>query len=410
MSPLEHTNALRATLLSTFRRSLLDLAPARLVRDFLRDHALPQPCSLIAVGKAAPAMAEGSLEVFAISRGLIVTTDGTPCPTWPVGFELVRAAHPVPDTRSLHAADLGLRVAASARDHLLVLVSGGTSSLLCAPVDGLALADKQSITRTLLGNGASIRQINTVRRHLSRIKGGGLVRATAGNVTCLVISDVVDGAVHDVGSGPACADPTTVDDARLIIRSVLPASEAASIESKLVETLSPHDAGAQSARVVSLAGPEALAERMRAHLSRAGFACTTETITETTVHALADALASRAQALAPGSAVVVAAEPTVVLPSSSGSGGRAGWIALRACAHLREGTVLLAAASDGVDGCSGGGGACVGSERAADAREAYVMNALARFDDASVHRRWGTQLDGMPTGINMTDVYVVARA
>ena len=405
-----NTDALRASLVSAFRCSLHDLAPARLVREFLQTGDTPSPSALIAVGKAAPAMAEGALDVLGCTRGLVVTTDGTPCPALPRGFELAHASHPIPDARSIHAATLALHMATSVRQHLLVLISGGTSSLLCAPANGLTLLDKQAITQTLLRSGATIRQVNTVRRHLSRIKGGQLALASECDVTCLLISDVIGGAPHDVGSGPACADPTTVDDACHVLDRVLQSSDAKQVRDKLVETLSPHDAAAQRLRVVSLAGPEDLAARMRIRLEQASFRVTSASIAEVTADALARRLISDANALAPASAVVLAAEPTIALPPSAGSGGRAGWIALRVCAHLPNNTALLAAASDGVDGSSGGGGACVGYEHALDARGATATDALARFDDANIHQRWDTRIDGSATGVNMTDLYVVARA
>ena len=171
----------------------------------------------IAVGKAAPAMMAGALRRWPIAHALVITTDGTALRRDP-RVTVLRAGHPLPDARSVHAAELCLELAAEGP--LLFLVSGGTSALLCAPAPGITLRDKQRVTRALLRGGASIHEINVVRKHLSRIKGGGL-RA----VRTLVASDVLGGAIEDVGSGPSVASTSRVGTARRILARYLPGTE-----------------------------------------------------------------------------------------------------------------------------------------------------------------------------------------
>jgi hydroxypyruvate reductase len=133
---------------------------------------------------------------------------------------VIEAAHPTPDASSIKAAErmLGLAQDAGADDHILMLLSGGASALLCRPGPGLDLVGKQAITHALLRSGAPVQDVNTVRRHLSAIKGGRLaVAACPARVTTLVVSDVVGDAPEAIGSGPTAPDPTTLDQAKAIL-------------------------------------------------------------------------------------------------------------------------------------------------------------------------------------------------
>ena len=137
------------------------------------------------------------------------------------GVELIEAGHPYPDVHSIAAADraLGIARGLEAQDHLLVLLSGGGSALLSAPAHGITLADKQATTRALLDSGATIAEINCVRKHLSRIKGGRLALAAGpARVTTLIISDVPGDDPSFVSSGPTVADHTSLEMAREILR------------------------------------------------------------------------------------------------------------------------------------------------------------------------------------------------
>jgi len=195
----------------------------------LRPHLPAAPSGqliILAAGKAAGSMAqvaerhyveEGGMPAGRIS-GLAVTRHGYGCPTRFV--RVVEAGHPLPDAAGLAATieALALAEAAGPQDLVLVLVSGGASANWIAPAAGLSLADKQKVTRALLASGASIGEINTVRKHLSRIKGGRLAQcAFPAPLVAIAISDVPGDDPAVIGSGPTVPDPTTLADARAIV-------------------------------------------------------------------------------------------------------------------------------------------------------------------------------------------------
>ena len=133
---------------------------------------------------------------------------------------MIEAGHPIPDAAGLEGADRALTLADSAgeNDLVLVLMSGGASANWIAPADGISFQDKQAVTRALLRSGAVIGEINTVRKHLSRIKGGRLARhAHPGRLVTIAISDVPGDDPSAIGSGPTVPDPTTLADARAIV-------------------------------------------------------------------------------------------------------------------------------------------------------------------------------------------------
>lgn len=160
---------------------------------------------LIAIGKAAGAMAAIAAERLDFSRGLVVLPVGhTPERPLPPALAIIEAGHPVPDARSAEAADRVLALVAelTSADHVIALVSGGGSALLSAPADGIELADKQQLTRDLLASGATIAEMNCVRQCLSRIKGGRLA-AAAGDamVSTFAISDIPGDDIALIASG-----------------------------------------------------------------------------------------------------------------------------------------------------------------------------------------------------------------
>lgn len=202
------------------------------VRAVSPDVAMPHKMShsthgrtaVIAVGKAAAEMMRvAQARSGTPLEGLVVTRHGhlpDNLPDWP-NVEVIEAGHPYPDEHSFDAAEKALAMAHSleAGDNLLLLLSGGGSALLAAPAEGLSLNDKQDVTRALLRSGATIGEINCVRKHLSRIKGGRLaIAARAAHVTTWIISDIPGDDPSFVSSGPTVADITTLSDAREIIR------------------------------------------------------------------------------------------------------------------------------------------------------------------------------------------------
>jgi glycerate 2-kinase len=209
---------------------------------------------VLAAGKAAGSMAEVAEQQYLGPRGVAaerlvgvaVTRHGYGRPTR--NIEMIEAGHPVPDQGGLAAAEraLALADAAGPDDLVLVLLSGGASANWVAPASGLTFADKQALTRTLLASGATIHEINTVRKHLSRIKGGRLAaRAVPARVVTLAISDVPGDDPSVIGSGPTVPDATTLADARAVLRRraiIPPHSVAAALSDAANESPKPGDA------------------------------------------------------------------------------------------------------------------------------------------------------------------------
>ena len=210
-----------------FLRDLFDCAVAAAHPAGSLPAHLPAPPKgrliVLAAGKAAGSMSEVAEQhylqtlKFPAQRltGLAVARHGYGRPLDKI--EMIEAGHPVPDEAGLKAAShaLALAESAGADDIVLVLMSGGASANWIAPADGLSFADKQAVTRALLRSGANIGEINTVRKHLSRIKGGRLARhAAPAKVVTLAISDVPNDEPEAIGSGPTVPDATTLADAR----------------------------------------------------------------------------------------------------------------------------------------------------------------------------------------------------
>lgn len=367
----------------------------------------------IAIGKAAPAMTRGALDRWgdAIATALVVTSDGTDASAVEGRAEVLRSSHPIPDARSVRAAKRCLAVARSAGDGVVVvLVSGGASALACLPAPGISLATKRAVTRDLLASGASIREINVVRKHLSGFKGGALARAAAPcPVLTLVASDIIGGEPSEVGSGPSVADATTVADARRILRrraprhAALPLVRTGAVANEL-----------RDARIV--AAPEQLANAAASELRELGLRVRVLAPSLDDVTKLAEEYARLARSLGTGAAVVRAAEPSVTIPTRvRGRGGRschlAALVATTSLLHgdLLDRTAFLALATDGVDGPSGTGGALVDAAFVRRVDRGVLDDAIARFDTGPLHVAAGTAIPRRPTGHNLADLHVLVR-
>src|SRR6185369_821984 len=215
----------------TLLRAIYDAAVAAAHPDVVLAAHLPMPPNgriiCLAAGKAAAAMAAAAerhyLDAMELEparlTGIATTRHGHGVPTRRI--KVIEAGHPVPDEAGLQAAADTLKLAATATadDLLLVLLSGGGSANWIAPVDGISFAQKQQVTRALLRSGAPIGEINTVRKHLPRIKGGRLARAgaAAAEIVTLAISDVPRDDPSAIASGPTVPDPTMLADARALV-------------------------------------------------------------------------------------------------------------------------------------------------------------------------------------------------
>src|SRR5215472_7718116 len=249
---------------------------------------LPDPPSkgrviVLAAGKAAGSMTEVAERYYLDdwrlppSRliGAAVTRRGYARPTRLIA--MTEAGHPVPDEASLAAAEraLSLATGATADDLVLVLLSGGASANWIAPAAGIALAEKQAVTRALLRSGAAIGNMNTLRKHLSRIKGGRLARLShPAKVVTLAISDVPGDDPSTIGSGPTVPDPTTLEDARNIVRRFdldLPAAVSKALLDTANESPKPGDEIFASTTYRIVARPADALKAAQARAEAAGF-------------------------------------------------------------------------------------------------------------------------------------------
>lgn len=372
------------------------------------------PARVLAIGKAAPAMAAGALDRWGdrIAATLVIAPRGTSTTeiTKRAGVTILRGAHPIPDQSSVRAAEAALDFVHTPyeRHAILVLVSGGASALVCKPI--VSLEAKQLVTKMLLASGAPVQDINVVRKHLSRIKGGGLVRAAHPNrVHTLVVSDVLGGTPTMIGSGPSVPDPTQARDARRIVRKWAPAVGNV----RLADTLRPNDRRAASATAEIVVSPEelavAVADVLRPDVFRVRVLPPSQDDAESLAREYA-AIATRPRDGEHVLAYVRAAEPSVTVTRKRGRGGRSTHLATLVARKLAEDgrTFTFAAiATDGVDGASGTSGAIVTQAFAKRVGIDALDRAIAAFDTGTLHRKAGTALAEGPTGQNLADVHVL---
>jgi hydroxypyruvate reductase len=430
----------RATFVRVFRAALRELDLAARVEAALPSAPHSRPVRIIAIGKAAPAMAAGAIARMgsAIERCLVVAPDDTPVAGLRTAARragiaarvtVLRASHPLPDARSARAGAACLETArAGGPATFVVLVSGGASALACAPAARVTLRMKRAVTHAMLASGASVQEINVVRKHLSLLKGGGLARAAAPHrVVTIVASDVIGGSPSDVGSGPSVCDASTVGDARRLLRRFAPSFARV----PLARTLPQSSATATRLRAKVVLSPEDLPRAVGRMLAGAGVSVRLLAPSQAPAETLAAeyAVLARAAARKAGGprAYVRVAEPSVVVTSrtserrtGSGKGGRSSHLAAlvgRALGGaLRGGRAdrrvrFAALASDGVDGVSGTGGAIVDGRFAAKVEARLGAGALERaittFDTGTLHTLMKTAISSAPTGQNLADLHVL---
>jgi hydroxypyruvate reductase len=384
-----------------FLRSLLDAAVAAALPDAARIAPfLPPPPKgrtlVLGAGKAGGAMAaaiEAAWPAGAPMRGLVVTRYDYLPPAFAelqrrgaARIEVVEAAHPVPDDAGRHAAG---RIAALAHglgadDLVLCLMSGGASSLLALPAEGVTLEEKRAINRALLKSGAAIDEMNCVRKHLSAIKGGRLGRACApARVVTLLVSDVPGDSPAVIGSGPTVPDPSTCADALAVLDRYaidLPPALRARLERGELETPKPGDPAFAGNVVHLIATPQqsldaaaaaARAAGVEAHIL--GDEIEGESREVGKVHAaLARQVARRGQPFARPCVVLSGGETTVTVRPAQGAPGRGGRATefLLGCALALQGQAgvhVLAADTDGIDGSETNAGAFVSPDTLARA-------------------------------------------
>jgi glycerate 2-kinase len=392
----------------------------------LPHHLPPTPRGrliVLAAGKAAGSMAEAAEAAYVglpagQLTGVAVTRQGYGRPTKII--PMIEAGHPIPNAAGLEAAERALALAdkAGPDDLVLVLLSGGASANWIAPVDGVTLTDKQAVTRALLRSGANIGEINAVRKHLSRIKGGRLARrAQPARVLTLAISDVPGDDPAVIGSGPTVPDPSTLVDARAVIARFkldVPDSVVRALGNPSNESPKPGDATFASAQFKLIARPADAFHAAQQVVRAAGYECVMlgDRIEGEARDVAADH-AGRALALQQQGrrAVILSGGELTVTLRGKGRGGPNQEYAL-ALAIALDGTPGIAALAGDTDGTDGGqgdasdpAGALIDATTLQRARWRGLDPAhfLAENDSTGFFSRLGDLVEIGPTWTNVND-------
>lgn len=385
---------------------------------------------VVGAGKASACMADALENMLSadITDGLVVVKYGHTVPLKKIRVK--EAAHPVPDENGVAGARgiVNLLKSAGRDDLVFCLISGGGSALLPLPADGLTLADKQDTIRTLLACGAEIHEINAIRKHLSRVKGGRLADwAFPATLVALIISDVVGSPLDVIASGPTTPDPSTFADCMAIIakygiQKQIPATVAAHLkkgqDGGLPETPKPGD------RIFEHVHPHVIAENPAA---LAAGKITAESLGYKTLilsslvegdtraaarfhAAIAKEIRRTGNPIPPPACILSGGETTVKL-QGSGKGGRNQEFALAAAFDIAQEKemVILSAGTDGTDGPTDAAGAVVDAETIPKARAMGLDPEFFLRHNDSYHffKRTGELLITGPTGTNVMDLRVV---
>lgn len=383
---------------------------------------------VVGAGKASAAMARAIEPILGrrLESGLVIVKYGHGLPTKRIA--VTEAGHPLPDRAGLAAARRMMKLVAglSERDLLFVLLSGGASSLMPSPVDGVTLTDKQRVTDQLLRSGASIAEINAVRKHLSNLKGGRLAAMSDATIVTLILSDVIGDDLSAVGSGPTAPDPTTYREAVTCLRRYGLWSSAPravrrhltnGLDGRLTETSKP---GAMLFRRVhhEIIGNNATALAALTTSARAA-GWRTELLPPITKEARAAAadFGALAKRILAGQRprhrpyCVIAGGETIVNVRGNGKGGRAQEFALAAAKAVAglSGVFVAAVATDGTDGPTDAAGGLVSGETWNRAKRIGLdlEAALARNDSYPVLKRLNCHIVTGPTETNVNDLYLL---
>jgi hydroxypyruvate reductase len=399
-----------------FDAAIATAQPALRVPDFLPEAPRGRTI-VVGAGKASAAMAR-AVEDHWTGRleGLVVTRYGYAVPCEHI--EIVEAAHPVPDENGLAAATRMLELVSdlTADDLVICLISGGGSALLPLPAEGLTLQDKQEISQALLASGATISEMNCVRRHLSAIKGGRLAAAChPARVVNLIISDVPADAASDIASGPTVPDTTTCADALAVLRRYEICASPAAIallENGSTETLKPDDPHLPCIETHLIATPQLALEAAASQSRAAGI----------DVHILSDAIEGEARdvgAVMAGIArqvsrrgqpfqapcILLSGGETTVTIRGDGRGGRnvEFLLSLGVALNGEPGVFAIAGDTDGVDGQEEIAGALLRPDTLKRARERGIRPA-ERLENNDAHGFFQALGDSVITGPTLTNV------
>ncbi|MBO3803449.1 MAG: glycerate kinase, partial [Candidatus Brockarchaeota archaeon] len=365
----------------------------------------------------------------AISDGVVLVPRGTGGRYGLRRIRLLEGDHPQPSRESVEGAKEVVKAVSNLKgsDLVISLISGGGSSLMCLPCEGISLEDKVATTRALLKAGATIKEFNTVRKHLSAVKGGMLARAAyPAKVVNLLISDVPGDREEVIASGPMCPDPSTYEEALGVLRSRgllgnLPCSVEERIERgarrEIPETPKPGDAVFRNVVTKIVAGGRMSMKAMARRCREKGWAVLElGSSIEGEAREVGTVLASIGIELATRARgrplVALAAGETTVTVRGNGKGGRNQELALSASMKLEgvQGVALASMGTDGIDGVTDAAGAVVDGETARRIRDAGIdpKDALGRNDSYSALVPVKSLIYTGPTGTNVSDVMVIA--
>jgi hydroxypyruvate reductase len=415
-----------------FLSALKAADPRRSVKSYFKDSPLDisryKNIFVIGAGKAVCPMARAVEELYGerISGGCVVTKYGHGLPLRKV--RIVEAAHPVPDRRGWYGARELLRIASRAEktDLVITLLSGGASALLAAP-DGITLGEKKKITKLLVNSGATIAEINSVRKHLSKIKGGQLMKAVypASSLT-LIVSDVVGDDLSTIASGPTVPDPTTFNDALGVLKRYGLLSKTppkvlkrirAGVRGERPETPKPGDKTFKSTANVIVASNSVALEAAKKKAVSMGYntlilSSSVTGPTRFTADLFSDIIreVKRSGNPVPAPACLLLGGETTLKVAGGGMGGRNQEFALATAARIDglAGVTVLAAGTDGTDGPTDVAGAFADSTTLKRAKRAGADygKCLRENDSYRFFKPLGDLFITGPTGTNVMDIVV----
>jgi glycerate 2-kinase len=408
-------------------RGIEAVNPRTLVSTALPKLSISDTVHIISIGKAATTMAQGAIDALGdrISRGIVIAP--TPASsTLPSTFTTFQGGHPIPNAEGARGAQAVLNLAESLQgdDTVLCLISGGASALTMLPPEGVSLDDVQSLTTLLLRAGATIDELNCVRKHIDRLKGGRLARAAApAKVITLILSDVIGDPVDVIASGPTVPDPTTFADAIKVLHhrgiwEKLSPSVRAHFESAIDESPKPGDPAFTHATVEIIGNNTKAANATCECAELLGYSTSIVTTTlEGEARDRGIEIAKRAIALqreiASGEAprcLIYAGETTVTV-TGNGRGGRNQELVLSAAIALsgHKGITIASMGTDGIDGPTDAAGAFADGDVITRAQQlGYDAKQYLQNNDA--YTFWNA-VGGLvkigPTGTNVMDLIVV---
>jgi len=408
----------RENVLTIIDETIKAVYPEGAVRHALTNWRSEGRIKVVAIGKAAWRMAKAASGSLGdrISQGIVITKYGHSMGDIEA-FEVFEAGHPIPDRNTIKATERALDMTEGLRqeDILLFLVSGGGSSLFELPAQNVELDDLIKLTDQLLKSGATISEINTVRKHLSRVKGGRFAETVRpAGIHCLVLSDVLGDSLDTIASGPAYPDATTSEDALRIIRKY-----GVKLRSGVLDALGKETPKSLDNVETKIIGSILVAcEAARRAAQKLGYSSTILTATldgeareaGAFISAIAREVASRDRPVKRPCAIILGGE-TVVQVKGNGLGGRNQELALSAARGIEglDNVVIASMATDGTDGPTDAAGGVVDGETVVRLREKSidVEEALENNDSYHALEAAGDLLNTGPTGTNVNDLVLL---